>query len=488
MKVSPLMEQKKNEVVSESLKAEEKVKSSWFVLDLDGSLTQAEQFDYSKWPQLKKFADYEIRKARAYAEEPPHVALMKEHELVDYEPASDSGHFRWYPKGAFIKRQLENAVTQVVQNYGGLEVETPIMYDYAHPALSKYLHRFPARQYTVESDDKEFFLRFAACFGQYMIMHDTIVSYKDLPLRFYELTHYSFRREQSGEVAGLKRLRAFTMPDMHSLVADLDQARAEFKAQFKLCVEWMKSLKLDYEVGIRFEKAFFEENKGFALELVKEIGRPFLLEMWPERIAYFSMKFEFNVIDNADKASALSTVQIDVENAERFGIKYTSADGKEKLPFILHASISGSIDRNVYALLEDAAMKVKKNEKPTLPLWLCPTQVRFVPITEKHVGFCNTLSDTFEKQKIRADVDDRNERMQKKVAEAEREWIPYIVVVGDKEIESGDLTVRLREQNNSQEKIRAQDLITEISKRTQGFPYRKLPLPVFLSRRPVFHK
>ena len=438
------MEQKKNEVVSESLKAEEKVKSSWFVLDLDGSLTQAEQFDYSKWPQLKKFADYEIRKARAYAEEPPHVALMKEHELVDYEPASDSGHFRWYPKGAFIKRQLENAVTQVVQNYGGLEVETPIMYDYAHPALSKYLHRFPARQYTVESDDKEFFLRFAACFGQYMIMHDTIVSYKDLPLRFYELTHYSFRREQSGEVAGLKRLRAFTMPDMHSLVADL--------------------------------------------ELVKEIGRPFLLEMWPERIAYFSMKFEFNVIDNADKASALSTVQIDVENAERFGIKYTSADGKEKLPFILHASISGSIDRNVYALLEDAAMKVKKNEKPTLPLWLCPTQVRFVPITEKHVGFCNTLSDTFEKQKIRADVDDRNERMQKKVAEAEREWIPYIVVVGDKEIESGDLTVRLREQNNSQEKIRAQDLITEISKRTQGFPYRKLPLPVFLSRRPVFHK
>ena len=482
------VQRKQEEIVSESLKLEEKVKSNWFILDMDGELKSVEGFDYSKYPDLKRLVNYEVKKDRVYHEDPPHIALMKSLELVDYEPASDAGHFRWYPKGAFIKRQLETAVTQVVHNYGGLEVETPIMYDYNHPALCKYLNRFPARQYTVESDeDKKYFLRFAACFGQFLALHDTTISYKDLPLKVYELTHYSFRKEKSGEVAGLKRLRAFTMPDMHSLVADIPQAKEEFKRQFDLCRDWMSDLKLDYEVGIRFEKKFFEENKAFAHELVKAAGKPFLVEMWDQRIAYFSMKFEFNVLDNSDKASALSTVQIDVENANTFDVKYTGADGQKQTPYILHASISGSIDRNVYALLENAARQIKEGKKPTLPLWLCPTQVRIIPISENQRQFCETLMDTFELQGIRADFDERDLRMPKKVAEAESEWVPYIIVVGDREVESGDLTVRVRE-SGTQEKIRAQDLIAEIQKRTKDKPKRHLPLPKYLSKRPVFHK
>jgi threonyl-tRNA synthetase len=148
---------------------------------------------------------------------------MQSHELVDYEPASDSGNFRWYPKGRMIKGLLEQHINNMVRDIGGMQVETPIMYDLEHPALSEYVKKFPARQYLVHSD-KDFFLRFAACFGQYMIAHDMTISYRNLPLRLYELTHYSFRREQSGEVSGLKRLRAFTMPDLHTFCKDLPQA------------------------------------------------------------------------------------------------------------------------------------------------------------------------------------------------------------------------------------------------------------------------
>ena len=116
--------------------------------------------------------------------------------------------------------KLETYVSERVRQYGGLQVETPLMYDYEHPKLSSYLNRFPARQYVLRSEKKDFFLRFAACFGQYMIQHDMQLSYRNLPCRMYELTHYSFRREQTGELAGLRRLRTFTMPDLHTLSAD----------------------------------------------------------------------------------------------------------------------------------------------------------------------------------------------------------------------------------------------------------------------------
>ncbi|MFH0922498.1 MAG: threonyl-tRNA synthetase editing domain-containing protein, partial [Candidatus Micrarchaeota archaeon] len=217
------------EAENESLKQEAKVKSEFFVLTPEGKLIAAEKFDYKGHSELKMLFDYEIRKTRAYEQEPPHVRLMKEHHLVTNEPGSDAGNLRWMPKGVLMKRLLEKAVNDVMVDYGAMQVETPIMYDYEHPALKSYLNRFPARQYVVQSDDKKFFLRFSACFGQFLFAHDLTISYKNLPLRFYEITHYSFRREQSGEVAGLKRLRAFTMPDLHALCADLQQARNEFE-------------------------------------------------------------------------------------------------------------------------------------------------------------------------------------------------------------------------------------------------------------------
>jgi threonyl-tRNA synthetase len=468
-----------------ALKAEKKLRSEWYVLTPEGELTPAENFDFSGHEGLKIFYEYETKGTRAVTEEPPHIRLMKEHELVDHEPGSDPGNLRWYPKGKLIKKLLEHRVTQLVLEYGAMEVETPVMYDFAHPKLSRYLHRFPARQYVVISDDKEYFLRFAACFGQYLMMHDMTISHRHLPLRLYELTHYSFRREQSGELAGLKRLRTFTMPDMHTLVKDMEQAKEEFLRQFRLSMRWMEELGLEYEVAIRFVRSFYEENSEFARELAELIGKPILIELWDERFFYFVMKFEFSVNDAQRKAATLSTVQIDVENAERFDITYVDEHGKRRHPLLLHASISGGIDRNLYALLEQAYLKAKRGEKPMLPVWLSPTQLRIIPVSEQHLGYAEELLAFFRERRVRADLDDQAETLQKKIRNAEKEWIPYIAVVGTREQEGNYITVRVR-STGEQVRMTREELAELVERENEDKPFAKLPLPERLSQRPRF--
>lgn len=472
------------EQVSQSLQSEAQLKSRFYIVTPDGEITEPDKFNFSKYPDLKKFADYEIRKVRVYAEEPPHIKLMKEHALVNYEPASDSGNFRWLPKGLLMKRLLERYVTDILVNYGAHQVETPIMYDFEHPALKSYLNRFPARQYTLRSDDKQFFLRFSACFGQFLCAHDMVISYKNLPFKIYELTHYSFRREQSGELAGLKRLRAFSMPDMHAFCRDLAQAKEEFQGQFELCRQWNNELGIDFETAFRAQTDFFNENKEWYFSMIKTTGKPMLLELYNERYAYFITKFEMNFIDNANKASGLSTVQIDVENSERFDITYIDEKGEKKNGPILHASIPGAIERVVYALLEREAMHIRQGKKPMFPVWLSPIQLRIVPVSEKQRDYVVRLLEKFRGRAVRVDADDRDDTLGKKIRDAEREWIPYIAVVGDKEIGSGNLSITVRATGEKKE-FSIEDILRVIETENAGKPYDRLSLSELLSKRVV---
>ncbi len=499
IKGHPLAEQfrtiistKEESVVSKALEAESKIKSYWLVMKPDGEMVPIGQFDFTDYENLKKFAEYEVSKVRSAQQVPPHVNLMRRLEFVDYEFAADSGNFRWYPKGRLVKSLIERYVTQKVIDYGAMEVETPIMYDLEHPSLASYLHRFPARQYILKSDDKEFFLRFSACFGQFLMVHDAQISYRQLPLKIYELTRYSFRREKSGELAGLRRLRSFTMPDVHAICSNLDQAKDEFVKRFKMCIETLQSFELtceDYELAVRFTKDFYDQNKDFITSLVKLFGKPALVEMWDERFFYFVLKWEFNFIDNLNKASALSTDQIDIENAERYGIMYVDEKGEKKHPLILHCSPSGAIERDIYAMLEKAFAEQQKGRAPSLPLWLSPTQVRVIPVSEQFFDAAQKVSFELLNREIRADWDDRPLTMQKKVREAEMEWIPYIIVIGKKEVESGLLAVRDRRLAGKTMKFRTlklDELVSEIRDRTKEKPFQRLPLPVELSKRPRF--
>ncbi|HEY7699895.1 MAG TPA: threonine--tRNA ligase, partial [Vicinamibacteria bacterium] len=377
---------------SKAIAAEKKARSSLFIVTPDGREVPAADFDFRDHPVLRRFHAYETAGTRASADEPPHVRLMRHHELVDYEPGSDAGNFRWYPKGLLIKSLLEERINRLMADYGAMRVETPIMYDYLHPNLAKYLDRFPARQYVLKSEKKDYFLRFAACFGQFLIMHDEQISYRHLPLRLYELTRYSFRREQSGELSGLRRLRTFTMPDMHTLCRNMEQAKEEFARQFDLSLAWMRDLGLPFATAVRVVKSFHDENRDFVRGLAEKAGAPMLLEVWKERFFYFVLKFEFNFVDNLDKAAALSTVQIDVENTKQFEILFAEESGEKAHPLLLHASIPGAIERNLYAMLEHQASLMKQGKKGSFPFWLAPTQIRFVPVSDPHVAFCDELA------------------------------------------------------------------------------------------------
>ena len=482
-------EAREEEVVSKALKAEEKLKSSWFILQPDGKMVPAMEFDFAEHEMLEKFARYEIAKVRAVQQIPPHVTLMRRLEIADYEPGSDPGNFRWYPKGSLIKSLLEQFVTEKVIEYGAMEVETPVMYDFRHPSLAKYLDRFPARQYTLKSEDKELFLRFSACFGQFLMVHDAQFSYRQLPLRIYELTKYSFRREKSGELVGLRRLRAFTMPDCHALCADLDQAKKEFIVRFNLCrtilEEGLELGKGDYELAIRFTRDFYEENKDFILSMAKLIDKPVLIEMWEGRFFYFILKWEFNFVDNLDKASALSTDQIDIENAERYGMTYVDEKGERRYPLVLHCSPSGAIERCVYAMLEKAYREQKRGGVPILPLWLAPTQVRVIPVSDRFTKEAEKIADEIGKHRIRVDLDDRPITMQKKVREAEMDWVNYVLVIGEREVTSGILPVRDRKAREMR-KMRLQELVNEIEEKTKDKPFKPSTLPKLLSKRPQF--
>ena len=479
------------EVVSDALKAEEKLKSFWYILQPDGELIPVDEFRFKGHKNLEKLTKYEIKKVRAVQQVPPHVQLMKRLEIADYEPGSDPGNLRWYPKGRLIKSLLEQYVTEKVINYGGMEVETPVMYDIEHPAIAHYLQRFPARQYLLNSDKRDFFLRFSACFGQFLMVHDAQFSYRQLPLRIYELTRYAFRREKSGELTGLRRLRCFTMPDCHALVADLDQAKEEFLVRFKLSMGILENgLELskdkDYELAIRFTKDFYTENKDFILSMVKLFNKPVLVEMWEERFFYFVLKWEFNFIDNLNKASALSTDQIDIENAKRYDMTYVDENGEKQYPLVLHCSPSGGIERGIYALLEKAHRDSLKGKAPILPLWLSPTQVRIIPVSERFLDDAEKLMKQIESKKIRVDVDDRALSLGKRVRAAEKEWINYVLVIGEKELSSDVLPVRDRNAGKQIRSMKLQELITEITEKTADKPFKPLSLPKLLSKRPQF--
>jgi threonyl-tRNA synthetase len=487
--ILPAKEEKEAEKVSEALKAEEKLESFWYILQPDGKMVPVEEFDFRGHENLEKFAKYEISKVRASQQMPPHVPLMKRLEIADYEAGSDPGNIRWYPKGRLIKSLIEQYVTAKVIEYGAMEVETPVMYDFGHPSLADYINRFPARQYLLKSEDKELFLRFAACFGQFLMVHDTQFSYRHMPLKVYELTRYSFRREKSGEVVGLRRLRAFTMPDCHAFCTDLEQAKKEFIIRFKMCMQVLEGIGLsreDYEAAIRFTKDFHEENMGFIVSLTKIFGKPVLVEMWKEPFFYFRLKWDFNFVDNQDKAAALSTDQIDVENAKRYDITYVDEKGERHHPLILHCSPSGAVERCVYALLEKAYKQQQKGEPPMLPVWLSPTQVRIIPMSDKYVGHCEKLAEKLEANQIRVDIDDRPLTLQKRVREAEMEWVPYIIVAGQKEIESEVLPVRDRKAKQIR-KMKLEELVSEIKSYMRDKPFKPLPLPKHVSKRPQFY-
>lgn len=456
----------------------EKKPSSWSILD-GNKLIDIDDFKFEN-DQLEKLVSYELGTGASDAGEPPHVKLMREKELCDYESASDVGNLKWFPKGRLVRDLLADYVYNLVVDQGAMPIETPIFYDLDNEAINVHAAKFGERQYRTDTK-KNLMLRFACCFGAFRVMADPFITWKNLPAKLYELSTYSFRFEKKGEVVGLKRLRAFTMPDFHSFCADMDSTLEEFSKQTDMCIQTGLDLDVNYEIIFRATKDFYDENKDWMYSIGKKIGKPVLLEILPERKHYWSCKIDFAAIDYLGRPIENPTVQIDVESGKRFDITYLGEDGKEHYPTILHCSPTGSIERVICSLLEKTAIELDE-KAPMLPTWLSPIEVRIITVGEDHKDFANELYDKINAENIRVDVDDRDESVGKKIRNAATEWIPYIFVVGDNEKESGVFSVTVRETGEKVD-MTVDELIKEVLDKTKGMPYRGLPLPKDISTR-----
>lgn len=456
----------------------EKKPSSWSILDGD-KIIDIDDFKFEN-DQLEKLVSYELGTGASDAGEPPHVKLMREKELCDYESASDVGNLKWFPKGRLVRDLLADYVYNLVVDQGAMPIETPIFYDLDNEAINVHAAKFGERQYRTDTK-KNLMLRFACCFGAFRVMADPFITWKNLPAKLYELSTYSFRFEKKGEVVGLKRLRAFTMPDFHSFCADMSSTLEEFSKQTDMCIQTGVDLDVNYEIIFRATKDFYDENKDWMYSIGKKIGKPVLLEILPERKHYWSCKIDFAAIDYLGRPIENPTVQIDVESGKRFDITYLGEDGKEHYPTILHCSPTGSIERVICSLLEKTAIELDE-KAPMLPTWLSPIEVRIITVGEDHKDFANELYDKINAENIRVDVDDRDESVGKKIRNAATEWIPYIFVVGDNEKESGVFSVTVRETGEKVD-MTVDELIKEVLDKTKGMPYRGLPLPKDISTR-----
>ena len=424
---------------------------------------------------------------------PPHIELMRKLEIADYEEISDSGNLRFYPNGTLMVNLLREIGLKMAKDLGAMEVKTPFIINPTHPSVSKMMEKFPERLYRVlpgtRKKKQEFRLRPACDYGVWSMFKDATISYKELPFGLYELD-IIWRYEQSGEVLGLYRLRNATMPNLHEMCADLEQAFEKFKQhtkKFALALYRYLEIKPS-AIVLNCMEDFFNQHKEFFISLARETKVPIIVKLFKLMKTYKIAWIDVLAFDNLGRPMELVTVQLDTVSADWWNIKFIDKEGKERKPIFLHTGFG--IERAIAALLENAYGQSKKDKPPMLPLWLSPEQIRLIPVADRHLKKCEEIADELEKNKIRVGIDDRNETVAKKVFEAKRYWIPYLVVIGDKEEKSGKLPVVKREKSKLKEDFKEEmsldKLIKEIQEKTKDRPFYPLNVPRLLSKRVVF--
>jgi len=358
-------------------------------------------------------------------------------------------------------------------------IKTPLVYNWEHPAIRSQGESFHERHYSVFGTDKEkeLVMRFAGDFGLFSMLADAQMTYRQLPLRIYEFSD-SFRYELHGELSGLRRLRAFSMPDIHSFCEDVPQGMQEYKTLYKRYTDLIIESGVEYGVVFRVVAKFYEEHKSDICELLSYCGKSAMIEILPEMKHYWAMKHEFCSIDAVDGICQLSTVQLDVEDAERYGIKYRTKNNEEKGCIICHSSI-GSIERWMFSILEDAL----KKEKPALPFWLSPVQIRLIPVSDQYLEKVELLYEALAKFNVRVDIDDSANSVSWKVRQSEKNWIPLSIVIGEKDDLRSNFSVRLR--TGKIEEFNLLTLEEKLKSLSGNFPFIRL-FYKYTSNYPIF--
>jgi len=468
----------------EASAAKREITRKYYILTPSGEIYEPGEFDYSNFPDLKILVDKEV-----YGKE----LEGGENRVNDYcrkfgfewESMSDHGHMRYGPYAAMIVDLIMQYSWQIVRELGipVFRVMGTNMFNLAEKPVYEHAVLFGDRLYEVVVDNNRYVLRYAACHQQFAMLRDWVISYKQLPFGVFEIAD-SYRLEQRGELNLCFRLRRFYMPDLHILTRDLREAiEVAEKVQEKILSEIAK-LGRRYVALYNVTEDFFKENFNAVLEFVKRENYPALISVLPSGIYYWVLNVEYHIIDNINRPREIATFQIDIGNGARFNITYVDENGEKHHPVIIHTAIIGGIERYIYTVLDTAAQMEKRGEVPCIPTWLSPIQVRVIPVSRDYIEYAERIAEEIARYGFRVDIDDRDETLGKKIRDAGREWVPYIVVVGDREVKSNTINARIR-KNREQNTMTVEELVKILEAETKGYPKTALALPSKLSLRPV---
>ena len=388
----------------------------------------------------------------AEAKKRDHNKLGRELELFTTSDVIGQGLPILLPKGARIVQLLQRFVEDEEQRRGWLLTKTPFMAKSDLYKISGHWDHYKDGMFVLgdEEKDKEVFaLRPMTCPFQYQAYLNRKRSYRDLPLRYNE-TSTLFRNEASGEMHGLIRVRQFTISEGH-LMCTPEQLEDEFRKCLELAIFMLKTLGLYEDVSYRFSQwdpndrakyigteEQWNEAQGLMERILNHLEIPY--EIGIGEAAFYGPKLDIQIKNVYGKEDTLITIQIDQMLAEQFGMVFTDKDGKQKTPCIIHRTSIGCYERTLALLIEKYA--------GAFPLWLAPVQVKLLPIADRHLDYLYEVKKQLEDKGFRCEVDDRSEKIGYKIREAQLEKVPYMVVVGDKDIENNTISIRKRKEGD----------------------------------------
>ena len=374
-----------------------------------------------------------------------HRKLGKELDLFVIDEMVGRGLPLLTPKGAAIRHQMEEFILRLERRQGYEHVKTPDIARLELYRVSGHLDRYHDSMYAPsEMEDEEWQLRPMNCPHHIRLFQRKPSSFRDLPVRIAELGTV-YRYEKSGEVSGLIRVRAFTINDAH-IFCRPDQLNVEFARVIQLILQVYRAfgitdfyfrLSLRDEVSNKWmgDPAIWQRAEDAAREALRASGHPFVEA--PGEAAFYGPKLDMQIKDAIGREFSLSTNQIDFLLPERFGLEYVTSEQTMERPVMLHRAPIGSMERFMAYLIEHYG--------GAFPVWLAPVQLVFIPIADRHLEAVNKLAERFREKDLRVEVDGRAERMQAKIRNAQLQKVPYMAVVGDKELEAGTLNIRRRE-------------------------------------------
>ncbi len=390
--------------------------------------------------ETKKDLDAHIKNLEE-AKKRDHRKLGPSLELFDiYHEEAGAGLVFYHPKGAILRKVIEDYEKEIHLKYGYQMVITPHIMQSELWQTSGHYDYYKENMYTFKVEEKEFVLKPMNCPGHILIYKSKNRSYKELPIRFFELGTV-YRHEKAGVLHGLLRVRGFTQDDAHIFCRPTDLVQ-EIMTIVHFIIDTMKVFgfsDLSIELSTRPEKSIgSDEDWQLATEALKEAlkEKGLSYEINEGEGAFYGPKIDIKLKDALNRQWQCATIQCDFALPKRFNLTYVDADGKEKQPIMLHRVLVGSIERFIGTLIEHYA--------GSFPVWLSPIQVSVLTIKEEFAEFAGKVKERLENAGVRVKIDKRNETLDRKIREAQLEKIPYALVIGEREVKQGTVSVRRR--------------------------------------------